>query len=405
MPDHDAGAVATGVTATDFPTATAEKRAKWWRTVMGEYPTGVCIVSALDDSGRPQGLVVGTFSSVSMDPPLVAFMPMRSSRSYTAVAGCDRFRVSVLGAGHEELCRSFASAAPERRFDVGRWVTDEHGIPALEDAVAWFSCRRTRTIEAGDHDIVLAAVEDLGVGDGSAGMPMLFLKGGYGTFTMPRVDFDADRLGSHLRVADQMRGEVQRLAESIPALVTLCSLAQDRIVVLHASNLRAYEPQVLGVGTTFPFAAPLGVVFAAWGDDLRRAMWRRAGRDVELLDDDLVSTMLAEARERGYAVSLGPAMAERFDEIVSNPSKGQGELRRLWSDAAGDYAVLGGAADWPVAVSSIQVPIFGPDGVPNFALAVSRLPAGLTAGALDAIAARCRDVAAKLAKTIAEETT
>ncbi|TDD82850.1 flavin reductase [Actinomadura rubrisoli] len=405
MSDHDASAVPKAVAGTDFRAATAEKRSGWWRTVLGEYPTGVCIVSALDESGRPQGLVVGTFSSVSIEPPLVTFMPMRSSRSYTAIADCDRFRVSVLGAGHEELCRSFASADPERRFEVGRWITDEHGIPALEDAVAWFCCRRTRTIEAGDHDIVLAAVEDLGVGDGSAGMPMLFLKGGYGTFTMPRVDFDADRLGSHLRVADQMRDEVQRLAESIPALVTLCSLAQDRIVVLHASNLRAYEPQALNVGTTFPFAAPLGVVFAAWGDDLRRAMWRRAGRDVDFLDDDLVSTMLAEARERGYAVSIGPAMAERFDEIVSNPAKGQSELRELWADAAGDYAVLGGSANWAAAVSSIQVPIFGPDGVPNFALAVSRIPAGLSVAALDSIAARCREVAATLAKTIAEETT
>ena len=367
---------------------------------MGEYPTGVCIVAALDRTGKPQGLVVGTFSSVSMEPPLVSFMPMRSSRSYSAIADADRFRVSVLGARHEELCRSFASAPPESRFEVGRWLIGDDGVPYLEDAVAWFDCRRTRTIEAGDHDIVLGAVDDLGVGDGSAGMPMLFLKGGYGSFTMPRIEFSADHLGSQLRVAEQLRPEVQALAESIPALVTLCSLAQDRIVVLNALNLRADSRQILNVGTTFPFAAPLGVVFAAWGDDLRRSVWTRAGRDVEFLNDDLVATMLADARERGYAASIGPAMAERFDEIVSNPSKGENELRALWSEIAHDYADLCRAPDWAAHVSSIQVPIFDAAGHANLALVVSRLPNGLTAERLDAIAQQCRVVADKLSDSI-----
>ncbi|WP_028922167.1 flavin reductase family protein [Pseudonocardia acaciae] len=150
-----------------------------WRAVLGEYPTGVAIISALGTDGRPHGLVVGTFSSVSMNPPLVSFMAMRGSRAYRASAGCDRFRVSVLGSRHEQLCRSFASADPERRFEVGRWRLDADGIPGLEDAVLWVRCRRLRTIAAGDHDIVLGEVEDLGSGPG--GTPMLFHRGRYGS--------------------------------------------------------------------------------------------------------------------------------------------------------------------------------------------------------------------------------
>ncbi|MER7604677.1 flavin reductase [Nocardioides sp. NPDC127503] len=386
----------TAPAGTGFRDVPAEQRTGWWRKVLGEYPTGVAIISALDDKGTPQGLVVGTFSSVSMDPPIVSFMPMRSSRSYTAIANCTRFRVSVLGAAHEELCRSFASAAPEDRFDVGNWVPDEHGIPHLTDALVWFDCVRSQTIAAGDHDIVLGEVHDLGVGGGSAGMPMLFLKGGYGTFTMPRLDFDARHLGTHLRVADRMSESIHRLAEEIGNTVTLCSLAQDSVVVLSAANVGVYRQTMAPVGATFPFAAPMGLVFVAWDEGVRLAAWQKAGRAVGFADEVLLDQMVRRVRERGYAVSIGPTMADRFSQVMSDPTRSHDDINQLWQEIASDYADLREKSDWAAHVSSIQVPIFDADGVPDLALVVAGIPPGLTEMELDHMAARCREVAREL---------
>jgi flavin reductase (DIM6/NTAB) family NADH-FMN oxidoreductase RutF/DNA-binding IclR family transcriptional regulator len=383
-----------------FDNAGPDQRKAWWRKVLGEYPTGVAIISALDAEGHPQGLVVGTFSSVSMEPPIVSFMPMRSSRSYSAVADCTRFRVSVLGAGHEELCRSFAAAPPEKRFEVGNWVTDEHGIPHLTDAVVWFDCVRSRTIEAGDHDIVLGDVADLGFGDGKAGMPMLFLKGGYGTFTIPQLDFDAGHLGTHLRVADRMSDTIRALAEEIDATVTLCSLTQDRVLVLSAANVGGYGQSVETVGQTFPFAAPLGLVFAAWDNGVRASAWKKAGSALGFTDTDLLAQMVTRVRERGYAVSIGPTMADRFEQTVCNSGRDKSELQKLWIDIANDYADLGEKQDWSTHVSSIQVPIFDLDGTPDLALVVAGIPSGLTREALDLMADRCKAVAGQLTTMI-----
>ncbi|MEU4233233.1 flavin reductase [Nonomuraea sp. NPDC026600] len=389
----------------EFRASAPEQRRKWWRSVLGEYPTGVAIISALDGAGHPQGLVVGTFTSVSMDPPLVSYMPMRTSRSYSAVANAERFRVSVLGTGHEDLCRSFASAPPERRFEVGSWLYDQNGLPRLADSVIWFDCVRTQTIEAGDHDIVLGEVEDLGFGSGGGTMPMLFLKGGYGSFTMPRLEFDAQHLGSHLRVASQMGDVVQALAESIDAMVTLCSLTQDSVVVLTAANLRPSPAQVFPVGSTFPFAAPLGVVFAAWGDEGRESMWQKSGRAFGFADDKVLKQMLQRVRERGYAVSVGPAMAEQFEQTISDPAQGDADLAELWAAVARDYADLGENSDWAGHVSSIQVPIFEAGGEANLALAVSGLPRGLNQQDLDRIAGECKRVASQLSAMIGGSST
>lgn len=386
-----------------FRAASSDERSKWWRSVLGEYPTGVSIISALDDSGTPQGLVVGTFSSVSLNPPLVSFMPMNTSRSYTAIAKASRFRVSVLGAGHEALCRAFASAPPEQRFEHGEWVRDEDGLPRLRDAVAWFDCDRWQTIPAGDHDIVLGLVDDLGFGEDSPGMPMLFFKGGYGTFTVPRLEFDPDTLGVHLRVATELQSEVQELAESLGAVVTLCRLAGKKVVVLTAANLKPDNDVPPAVGATFPYAAPMGLVFASWSEDpVRQRAWLAAGRDLGFNDEELLHRMTQATKTRGYAVSLGGTMGQRFERVTANLQKGTPELAELWSGIVQDFIEIEGQPEWASHVTSIQVPVAVEGGDPELALVVSGL-AGLNVGELDAIAERCRGVVQKFSAALVTE--
>ncbi|GAA1754429.1 flavin reductase [Aeromicrobium alkaliterrae] len=372
-----------------FGEASKEDRSQWWRTVLGEYPTGVCIVSALGADGLPQGLVVGTFSAVSLDPPLVSYMPMRSSRSYGAVRDAEYFRVSVLGAGHEELCRAFATAPPESRFAGGAWETDRHGIPFLTDSVIWFECKRHRTVEAGDHDIVLGEVLDLGFGRSGEGMPLLFLKGGYGSFTVPHLDFDAAGLGAQMKVAEEVRAPVQRLAEELDAVITLGAIAKSSVVVLSAANLRTRDPLV---GSTFPFAAPLGSVFAAWGTPEREAAWRDAGRKNGFANDDLVSAILTHARERGYSVSLGATRTKTLGRTLSTARWDRDQTAALWNDIVED-AKLAEQDDWGAHVTSIQVPVIGSSGHAVLSLAAVGLKPGMDRGRVEAVATALQAIA------------
>src|SRR5881628_1456257 len=88
--------------------------ARRFRDVLGHFPTGVAVVTGLDPDGNPAGMAVGSFSSVSLDPPLVAFMPDRSSTSWPKFRDAGSFCVNILGAGQESVCRTFATRGGER---------------------------------------------------------------------------------------------------------------------------------------------------------------------------------------------------------------------------------------------------------------------------------------------------
>ena len=85
-----------------------------FRQVLGQYPTGVVVISAAPDGEPPVALTIGSFSSVSLDPPLIAFYPMKTSTSWPKIQKVGKFCVSILGADQENLCRTFASKAPNK---------------------------------------------------------------------------------------------------------------------------------------------------------------------------------------------------------------------------------------------------------------------------------------------------
>jgi 3-hydroxy-9,10-secoandrosta-1,3,5(10)-triene-9,17-dione monooxygenase reductase component len=161
---------------------TAPERAidgRFFRKVLGHYPTGVSVVTAIEPNGSPVGMVVGTFSAVSLAPMLVAFMPDKSSRSWAAIEQAGRFRVSVLGTSQLDLCNRFATRG-EDKFAGLTFETSAYGTPVLKDVVAWVDCEIECVHEAGDHVIVIGRVLDLDVMNKED--PLLFLQGGYGGF-------------------------------------------------------------------------------------------------------------------------------------------------------------------------------------------------------------------------------
>ncbi|MGC7100610.1 flavin reductase [Amycolatopsis lurida] len=338
-----------------------------WRIAFGQYPTGVTILTSVDEAGEPVGMVVGTFTSVSQNPPLVGFFPARSSTTFPHIQKTGRFRASVLGASHEDLCRLFFSSPRSERFSVGDWEYDEHGIPVLRDAVAWFDATITHVTPAGDHCFVLGEVDNLGIGGSGSGMPLIFLRGGYGSFTIPRLEFDLGHVGGQLRVAAGLSHVVQELAERLDVECVLASLERDSIVVLTAANVRS--PQL---GMAFPFAAPMAPGFCAWSDEDRRLMWQENARHLlGSVDESLLDEMIEDVHRQGYAVSFGQVMSDQFDAVVGAPQVDRDMYAALWGSLVDEYRRFMRSDHPERDVTVVQAPVFGVDGMIELELVVS----------------------------------
>lgn len=151
-----------------------------FRKVLSHYPTGVSVVTTVLDDGSLAGMVVGSFTSVSLAPPLVGFLPAKNSLRWAKMATSTHFCVNVLDHQQEWLCRRFVSKT-DNMFEGVSHVLSPSGLPILDGAVVWFDCARDTILEAGDHWIVLGAVEALGINE-DGGNPLVFLKGGYGRY-------------------------------------------------------------------------------------------------------------------------------------------------------------------------------------------------------------------------------
>jgi 3-hydroxy-9,10-secoandrosta-1,3,5(10)-triene-9,17-dione monooxygenase reductase component len=147
-----------------------------FRSTMGHVPTGVAVVTAMHD-GLPAGLTVGSFTSASLDPPLVSFTVDRGARSWPSIQASGAFCVNVLADDQVELCRLFSSRETEKFRSVG-WAPAASGSPVLEGVLAWIDCDIDRVLDAGDHHLVLGRVRELEVA--REVRPLLFYRGGYG---------------------------------------------------------------------------------------------------------------------------------------------------------------------------------------------------------------------------------
>lgn len=150
-----------------------------FRQVLGAYPTGVCAITALGADGKPVGMVVGTFTSVSLDPPLVGFLPDKSSSTWPQIEAAGRFCVNVLGSDQQAVCRQIAARGPEKFKDVD-YAVSTNNLPLIADAVARIECSLHSVSEAGDHWFVLGKVLSMDISRDED--PMLFHRGRYGGF-------------------------------------------------------------------------------------------------------------------------------------------------------------------------------------------------------------------------------
>ncbi|MGP4043540.1 flavin reductase family protein [Streptomyces sp. 2A115] len=169
------------MTFTGSTAATGRPDADAFRNVLSRFATGVVAVTGRAGVGfRPVGLTVNSFTSVSLDPPLVSFCAGRTSRTWPVLRNSERICVNILGAGQEEISRRLARSGADK-FSAVPWSPSPSGQPVLDGTIAWLECSVEAEHPAGDHHIVVARAHVLATVDEDS--PLLFYRGEYGRFT------------------------------------------------------------------------------------------------------------------------------------------------------------------------------------------------------------------------------
>jgi len=149
-----------------------------YKKVLGAFPTGVTLVTALDEDDRLVGFTASAFSAVSMEPPLVLVCPSLSSDSYPVIRQTRRYAIHILGDEQQDLAYRFASKGKDKAEGV-RWYRSELGNALIEGAAAYLECVVWEDYPGGDHAILVGEVQRLWC-DGNESDPLLYCRGRMG---------------------------------------------------------------------------------------------------------------------------------------------------------------------------------------------------------------------------------
>jgi flavin reductase (DIM6/NTAB) family NADH-FMN oxidoreductase RutF len=344
---------------------THEFTAQQFRQVLGQYPTGVVVVTAVIPGAPPAALTIGSFSSVSLDPPLVAFYPGKNSSTWPKIQAQARFCINVLSADQEALCRAFGTKGADKFAGVAFHAAPS-GAPIIDGAVAWIDCEMEDVLTLGDHYLVVGRVTALETE--SQELPLLFFRGGYGRFLPSSLVASEASLAGFLPVVEAVRAELESLARDCGSECNLAAQIHDEFVVLAGAGAQASPRSVrpTRVGRRLPYLAPIGAALAAWGDpaDLKRWVSPVSDGDVDGLEE--WRGVLDLIRRRGYVIGRGDmpyaAMEDAIDKRtagVSDPGLLQalGQVRKTMLDQP---SIEG--PDDHYDVRSLTVPVFLPEG-------------------------------------------
>jgi flavin reductase (DIM6/NTAB) family NADH-FMN oxidoreductase RutF len=149
-----------------------------FRKALGAFATGVTVITTRDEDGTPRGFTANSFTSVSLDPPLILVCVAHSASSSAVFARSKHFAVTVLSHVQKPVSTLFASKASDK-FAQASWYPGQTGCPVIEGGVAWFDCVRENTIKAGDHFILIGRVIAFGE---TADQPLGYCRGAYVDF-------------------------------------------------------------------------------------------------------------------------------------------------------------------------------------------------------------------------------
>ena len=146
------------------------------RNALGRFATGVCVITTVTENQQAVGMTANSFSSVSLDPPLVLWSLQNNSDHYDVFASSRYFAISVLGSGQQAHSDKYAKKG-NHELDPDHFRLGQHGVPMIHDALVSFECELEATHEGGDHLIIVGRVREMH--EGPTGEPLVFFSGGY----------------------------------------------------------------------------------------------------------------------------------------------------------------------------------------------------------------------------------
>jgi flavin-dependent trigonelline monooxygenase, reductase component len=152
------------------------------RRAFGTFPTGVTVVTTRDGDGNPRGMTANSFTSVSLDPPLLLVCIAKSAGSFAAFGACASFAVNVLHEDQQDVSTLFASRSADKFRAVGHDV-GHSDAPILADCLGWFDCAVHQRVDAGDHVVLIGRIEAFGTSEAA---PLAFCRGRYAQVAEPR---------------------------------------------------------------------------------------------------------------------------------------------------------------------------------------------------------------------------
>lgn len=375
------------------------------RQVMGQYPTGVTVVTAMGAT-EPLGMVVGTFSSVSLDPPLVCFMPTRGAGAWKAIQDSgDRFCINVLSETQADICGAIASRW-ENRFEGIPYSLSPGGQPVIHGAVAYVDCTVHKVVEAGDHDIVLGHVESLQVL--STAYPLLFFRGGYGGFQPATLTSRDVAIRAQIDDVTPCRGVMERLAEELDTEVTVLLRDGDEVVLAAAAGRSAVAKAPTRVGQRLPFAPPMGSLDAALCGEELEEQWL-AATAINGIPSEHSRTMLDRVRQRGYSIAFDHAAHDLVEELTTKLARRSPDVREEdLHEALAAFATNYNRDLRPgeeVEVRFINAPVFHPNGSLAFGLTLWGPPQPLVEDEVEQLVDAVLDAAATCTRILGGATT
>jgi len=145
------------------------------RRALGSFPTGISIVTTRDCQGKPRGMTANSFTSVSLEPPLLLVCVGKRASSFPAFGDCNAFAVNILHERQHDISSLFASKAVDKFANIDHDIV-RTGAPVLNDCLTWFDCTVHERVDGGDHMVLFGRVEAFGT---TALRPLAFCRGRY----------------------------------------------------------------------------------------------------------------------------------------------------------------------------------------------------------------------------------
>lgn len=352
-----------------------------FRDVLGHYPTGVSVITGIADDREPLGMVVGTFASVSLDPPLVSFMPTKDSSTFAKLRTATHFCVNVLASDQEQVSRALARPGSDKLSRV-KWELLPSGAPVIDGVVAAIDCNWHDIIEAGDHWIVLGAVTALEVRRSAP--PLVFFQGGYGRFGMLAAPAFPDQdVIAGAKLAAVAQPKMQRLARRFGIEVSAFAPVGNALSVMEVVVGEGVSP-ASEVGTRIPLIPPFGEQYVAHAasDVTERWLGRLPPEADHSGSMERYRRRLEVARSRGWSAlgtKLDVARVERAAAAYSQgdplPARFK-ELRALMLEAERQFEPIELVDGLRYDIGALSSAVILPDGRAGLIIQCSQLPQG-----------------------------